>query len=118
MNPNTITIQYIHFVFSSPDYKTSFDEFNVQGILIKHYQSDREIKLKKILQTVYTLLENSGDISVVKNYIEKNPKFKMPWSNGELLKCSECTQVYISRAYAPKRTRAKRKLCEHKTTLL
>lgn len=98
INPNTINAKYINFVFSSLEFKRFFQSY-IDNHFVLDYQKKRDHKIKKIIQSVYnTVFQNASQLSrETKERIEKNAKFKLPWSNFELVKCIESTKAFIDR---------------------
>lgn len=53
---------------------------------MKDYERTREFKISKVLEKCYEQLGPCGNLcSKVVDYIENNPKCKLPWTNTELL---------------------------------
>ena len=114
INPNTINAKYIKYVFQSDSFKDFFDDF-VANHFIADYKKHRGSKIVKIIDTVYSSLtstSNQNDTNSVKEYIEKNPKFKLPWTDNELELCTESTRQFILRVF---RSRAAKPFSDRKT---
>ena len=115
INPNTINAKYIKYVFQSNSFKDFFDDF-VANHFIADYRKNRGSKIIKIIDTVYTPISISAsskdEIQGVKTYIEKNPKFKLPWTDRELEQCTESTLQFILRVF---RSRAAKPFADRKS---
>ena len=111
INPNTINAKYIKFVFKSPPFKDFFDDF-VANHFIADYKRHRPNKIRKILDAVYSNLPQKKPtqlhIQNAKAYIEKNPKFKLPWSDKELEACIRSTNEFIARVFKDRSGKRKR----------
>jgi len=111
INPNTINAKYIRFVFKSPAFKDFFDDF-VANHFIADYKRQRPNKIRKILDAVYSNLSQKKPtqlhIQNAKAYIEKNPKFKLPWSDKELEACIKSTNEFIVRVFRDRSNKRKR----------
>lgn len=102
INPNTINAKYIKFVFRSEAFKSFFEDF-VYNHFANDYKKNRGSKILKIIDTVYSMFPLVGsapeDLDKAKEYIEKNPKFKLPWTDKELQMCIESTTQFIRRVF-------------------
>jgi hypothetical protein len=111
INPNTINSKYIRFVFKSPAFKEFFDDF-VTNYFAAEYKRFRPNKIRKILDAVYSNFSHKKpsqlQIQNAKGYIEKNPKFKLPWSDKELEACVASTQDFITRVFKDRSGKRKR----------
>lgn len=100
INPNTINAKYIKFVFGSQDFKAFFEDF-IHNNFFEDYRRSRTSKLTKIIETVYGFFQkkakNPQQMSNAKEYIEKNAKFKLPWTDKELKMCVDSTKSFIQR---------------------
>lgn len=112
INPNTINSKYIRFVFKSVAFKEFFDDF-VTNHFIADYRKNRPNKIRKIIESVYADLSSKKakqfQVQNATNYIEKNPKFKLPWSDKELQKCIKSTQEFIQRVFRVRDEKRKRR---------
>lgn len=112
INPNTINAKYIRFVFKSAAFKQFFDDF-VTNHFIADYRRHRPNKIRKIIDAVYanfnTKKPRQFQIQNAKDYIEKNPKFKLPWSDKELETCITSTREFIARVFRVRDDRKKRR---------
>lgn len=111
INPNTINAKYIRFVFKSVAFKEFFDDF-VANHFIADYRKNRPNKVRKIIDAVYANLSTKKakqfQIQNATDYIEKNPKFKLPWSDKELQVCVQSTKEFIQRVFRVREERRKR----------
>ncbi len=100
INPNTINAKYIKFVFGSKEFKSFFEDF-IKNSFFEDYRRSRTSKLTKIIETVYGFFQKKGknpqQMSNAKEYIEKNAKFKLPWTDKELKTCVDSTKSFIQR---------------------
>ena len=112
INPNTINAKYIRFVFRSQAFKDFFDDF-LNNIFIADYRWNRPNKIRKIIEAVYANFNQKKarqfQIQNAKDYIEKNPKFKLPWSEKELEMCIKSTREFILRVFRIRDERKKRR---------
>ena len=110
INPNTINARYIKFVFRSTKFKEFFDIF-IENLFISDYKRNRPNKIKKIIDSTYDNFSrkkaNQAQILIAKDCIEKNPKFKLPWSDKELELCIHSTKDYIQRVFRSRDNRRK-----------
>lgn len=108
INPNTINARYIKYVFLSKPFKDFFDDF-VTNHFKADYRKNRGSKIVKIIDTVYSMFPttpiNLDDLQPIKEYIEKNPKFKLPWTDKELELCVDSTRQFILRVFRSKAAR-------------
>lgn len=113
INPNTINAKYIRFVFSSALFKAFFDDF-VDHKFMKDYAKSRTNKLLKIVDTIYDYTKHKKvkqfQVQAAQTYIERNAKFKLPWTDKELEKCKTSMKEFIKRVYKNKEKEAARKL--------
>ena len=89
LNPNTITESNIEKFVDSEKYLHALLEY-IDKIFIKDYMHSNEAKLDKVVENCQEILKKEG-IAKVKENIEKNQKYKLPWTLGEL--CSAKTVV-------------------------
>lgn len=112
INPNTINAKYIRFVFKSSAFKKFFDDF-VDNHFIADYRKHRPNKIRKIIDAVYANFNSKKprqfQIQNAKDYIEKNPKFKLPWSDKELEICITSTKDFITRVFRVKDDKKKKR---------
>jgi hypothetical protein len=112
INPNTINAKYIRFVFKSTAFKEFFDDF-VANHFIADYRKNRPNKVRKIIDAVYVNFHSKKtrptQLQNAKDYIEKNPKFKMPWSDKELETCIKSTKEFIQRVFRVRDEKRKRR---------
>ena len=112
INPNTINAKYIRFLFRSTGFKTFFDDF-VNHHFIADYRRHRPNKIRKIIDAVYanfnTKKPRQFQVQNAKDYIEKNPKFKLPWSDKELEICINSTKDFIARVFRVRDDKKKRR---------
>jgi hypothetical protein len=64
---------------------------------MEDYAKSREYKISKVLEKCYDYLEKKKSGSVkVKDYIENNPKCKLPWSDKELLVAQNSVNMLLN----------------------
>ena len=111
INPNTINAKYIRFVFKSPEFKKYFDDF-IDNLFIRDYQRSRKSKVLKIIDVIYSSLNQKKTkqvrVQTAKDYIEKNAKFKLPWTDKELRECLKSTKEFIGRVFRVRDDKRKR----------
>lgn len=111
INPNTINAKYIRFVYSSAAFKTFFEDF-LERLFIQDYQRARKAKVLKVIETVYSFLTQKKakhfQVQSAKDYIEKNAKFKLPWTDKELRECLKSTKEFIGRVFRVRDDKRKR----------
>jgi hypothetical protein len=112
ITPKTINARYIRFVFQSTAFKEFFDDF-VANHFIADYRKNRPNKVRKIIDAVYVNFHSKKtrptQLQNAKDYIEKNPKFKMPWSDKELETCVKSTKEFIGRVFRVRDDKRKRR---------
>ena len=64
----------------------------------------------RIIDSLYAWFDNEPcdlvtTVENLKTYIEKNPKFKLPWTESELKACIGCTTTSILRLFQTKSRR-------------
>ena len=110
VNPTTVNSRFIHFLFKSPPFKDFFDDF-VANHFIADYRKTRATKMLKIVDSLYSKLDMEGtnppesheqQIEELKSYIEKNAKFKLPWTETELRACISSTSSAILKLFLNK----------------
>lgn len=95
-NPTTINSNYVEAVMSCKTFKAEFLNY-VDNRFVKDYCRSREAKISRVLEKCLQLLiehPNKGPEMVV-DYIMKNKKCKLPWSNRELNQAIESVK-YVS----------------------
>lgn len=101
LNPSTITDNYVEKIISSDKYMRAFEEY-LNNDFIKDYMKKIESKISKIVENCLEIYKNEG-LTKVKENIEKNRKYKMPWTIGELetARISVCDKVLEKRSMNP-----------------
>jgi len=51
---------------------------------VADYAKSRDYKISKVLEKCYEYLEKKNGVAKMKEYIEKNKKCKLPWTDKEL----------------------------------
>lgn len=84
-NPRTINASYVESVLSSAKFEKEFEDY-VDNIFVREYTRTRESKIcriaEKCLQFFIEYPERGEEM--VRDYVVKNKKCKLPWTNREL----------------------------------
>ena len=104
-NPKTVNPKYISMVAHSPLFLTDVVEY-LNSRFIKDYRKSRYYKLDRIITTCFSdVLDDSSNFSRVKESIQNNPRFKIPWYDDELKKAVKGVQTYlVSKCSVPARS--------------
>lgn len=83
-NPKTINSRYVSSIMKSPKFVKDFNDY-LENEFMEDYGKTREYKISKVLEKCYDFLEKKkSGANKIKEYIENNPKCKLPWSDREL----------------------------------
>ena len=96
-NPKTVNPKYISMVANSRQFMADVVQYINEGFL-KDYISSRYNKVERILDNckdIVKLATHSGNNRDLIEKIEKNPRFKLPWYDDELLKALKCVKGYL-----------------------
>ena len=88
-NPKTINSKYVASIMKSQNFVKDFNEY-LNNEFMQDYGKTRDYKIKKVLEKCYDFLgKKKNGAQKVKDYIENNPKCKLPWSDKELSTAKE-----------------------------
>lgn len=94
-NPKTVNPKYITMVSCSPAFIHDVVEY-LNHRFIKEYAKSRYYKLERILMTCFASVDQDpSNFASIKQSIESNPRFKMPWYDDELVKAAEGVKTYL-----------------------
>ena len=94
-NPKTVNPKYIGIVAHSRSFIDEVVTY-LNDVFFKEYSRNRYYKLDRILSTCKDPIGNNQDrIEHLKNNIQSNPRFKLPWYDDELKKAMKCVQGYL-----------------------
>lgn len=83
-NPKTINTRYVASIMKSEVFVKDFNEY-LENDFMDDYAESRKYKISKVLEKCYEFLnKKKGGAGKIKEYIEENPKCKLPWSDMEL----------------------------------
>lgn len=106
--PKNMNIAYIRYLYNSENFRLFFEEF-VSDSFIKNYKRCRGKKVLKLINAIYAMFPEA-DVApesvplAILNYIETSPKFKLPWTDEELLHCVDYTKKLRNRLANPSLT--------------
>jgi len=83
-NPKTINAKYVQNVTKSENFLADFKNY-LDKEFIKDYSKTIDFKIGKVIEKCYELISKKRNgINNVKEYVEENPKCKLPWTHREL----------------------------------
>ena len=94
-NPKTVNPKYISMVAHSPSFLADVVVY-LNTRFIQEYRKSRYYKLDRIITTCFSdVLDDPSNFSRVKESIQNNPRFKIPWYDDELNKAVRGVQTYL-----------------------
>lgn len=88
-NPKTINTRYVASIMKSKKFVNDFNDY-LENEFMNDYSESRKYKITKVLEKCYDFLNKKKTGAMkVKEYIELNPKCKLPWSDLELTTAKE-----------------------------
>lgn len=97
-NPKTVNPKYISMVANSKIFVDHVVEF-LNDHFMETYVKSRFTKVERILDTCKELVQMvdiTGSNKELVDKIEKNPRFKLPWYDDELIKAVKCVKTYLT----------------------
>ena len=83
-NPKTINARYVQNVLKSELFLRDFNVY-LKKDFISDYSMSREFKIGKLIEKCQDMLvKQKLGFDAIKDYVENNPKCKLPWTNQEL----------------------------------
>lgn len=83
-NPKTINAKYVQNVTRSEVFLADFRDY-LEKEFIKDYSKTIDFKIGKVIEKCNDLISKKRNgIANVKDYVEQNPKCKLPWTHREL----------------------------------
>jgi len=83
-NPKTINAKYVQNVTRSEVFLADFRKY-LENEFIKDYSKTIDFKIGKVIEKCNDLISKKRQgIANVKDYVENNPKCKLPWTHREL----------------------------------
>merc|ERR1711937_1052899 len=83
--PKTITLGFLKNIVASNKFKEEFRHY-IENNFIHHQHKSRKAKINKVITACKKYVKNDDEINYEEliNYVERNPKCKLPWSDKEL----------------------------------
>lgn len=80
---------YLENLLSSERFRNSLEAYLNQDF-VKGYKCRRRKKIDNFIDKLRKDNFFSGDLEKLRDYLENNPKCKLPWSNRELVSAKDC----------------------------
>ena len=98
-NPKTINSKYVISIMKSQTFYDHFLDF-LENCFVADYNRTREFKIQKVIEKCNECFASkkgtASGYEEVKNYVEKNPKCKLPWSDAELESAKESVRQLLA----------------------
>lgn len=97
-NPKTVNPRYISMVANSRQFIDDVVDF-INNHFMRSYIRSRHYKVERILDNCRDLVKSvavTGKVKDLRDRIENNPRFKLPWYNDELIKAIKCVKGYLT----------------------
>lgn len=97
-NPKTVNPKYISMVANSRSFIDDVVGF-LNDHFMKNYLKSRYFKVERILDNCRELMKTvtlTGSSKELRDKIERNPRFKLPWYDEELSKAIKCVKIYLT----------------------
>lgn len=85
---------YLENLLSSEKFRSGLEGY-LNSDFIKGYKNRRRKKIDNFIEKLKKDNFFGGKLDVLTNYLENNPKCKLPWSNKELNAAKDCVMQLI-----------------------